>query len=229
MEKLQEVISYLNTLGIGGVGTFMYYLFKGVSEKVNILSDTINEQDKILKILREHTRELEKWRNDYKGMLNDFKEMGEKIDERKRVLINELQEAVNQKDKELAMIKSEQLKEINLKKESYERISFLEKQLTDTQNEMNSHLKILLPSSDSCKNIVEDDNIVSNENKFDVIGSLVSSEKICALKDWLYSLSGNLPNIIDSKSNSEINSINIANNNKKINIDNDKNIENKKV
>lgn len=145
MSNMSAAIQVLNFLGLGGVGIFIYYLFKGLSQRIKTLTEITKEQDKTLQIVRERALEMERWREDYKKIIDDFQDLGSKLDARRNELINELEDANKKKDTELAELKSAQLKEIELRQKSYEKVKELEQDLKKTKDELEHQYKILDP------------------------------------------------------------------------------------
>ena len=145
MNELTAIISGLNLLGLGGVGVFLYYLFKGLSEKIKTLTEITKEQEKTLAVVRDRAVELEKWRDEYKRMVSDFQDIGSKLDIRRNALVKELEEANRKKDGELSELKSAQIKEVELRQNSFHKAQELEKELTKTKAELDRQLKILQP------------------------------------------------------------------------------------
>jgi hypothetical protein len=69
MNDLSAIISVLNLVGLGGVGLFLYYLFKGLNERIKTLTDISKEQEKILAVVRQRAEEMEQWRKEYKFLV----------------------------------------------------------------------------------------------------------------------------------------------------------------
>jgi DNA repair ATPase RecN len=93
MKDLNSIISLLNLVGLGGVGAFLYYLYKGLTERINSLTELANEQNKTLEAVRGRAEEFDKLSQSYKKALTDFQEMGDKLETRRQELIKELEDA----------------------------------------------------------------------------------------------------------------------------------------
>jgi len=140
---MKEIVSVLNLIGLGGVGFFIYYLFKGLNQRINTLTEITKEQDKVLAVVRERAGEMQEWRKDYRTLFDEFQEIGAKLDARKNRLIKELEDANQQKDISLSELTAEKLKEIELRKQSYEKIQLLEYELKKNNIEFEQQWKIL--------------------------------------------------------------------------------------
>jgi DNA repair exonuclease SbcCD ATPase subunit len=145
--ELQTIVSWLNIIGLGGVGIFLYYLYKGLSERINTLTEVAREQTKTLEAVRTRAEEMDRLRESYKQAVSDFQEMGDKLEQRRSELVKELEAANQRKDAELAKLASLQLEELELQKRSLERIPKLEENLQKVVNELQTQLKILSPKS----------------------------------------------------------------------------------
>ena len=145
MSDLSAIISGLNLLGLGGVGVFIYYLFKGLTQKIKTLTEISEEQEKTLAVVRDRALELEKWREEYKRMVSDFQDIGSKLDQRRNNLVQELEDANRRKDAEVAELKTAQLKEIELRQKSFQRAQELEKELSSAKTELDRQIQILQP------------------------------------------------------------------------------------
>jgi len=87
MNDLSAIISALNLVGLGGVGLFLYYLFKGLNERIKTLTDISKEQEKILAVVRQRAEEMEQWRKEYKFLVEDFQDLGKRLDTRRNELV----------------------------------------------------------------------------------------------------------------------------------------------
>lgn len=106
MKDLAGIISILNLVGLGGVGVFLYYTFKGLNQRIKTLTEITSEQEKTLSVVRQRADEFEEWRKAYKTLVDDFSDLGRKLDERRKVLLQELEVANAQKTEELAQVKA---------------------------------------------------------------------------------------------------------------------------
>lgn len=146
MADLDTVISLLNLVGLGGVGVFLYYLIRGLRERIATLTELTQEQKKTLEAVRGRAEEMDRLSESYKRALIDFEEMGKKIEERRRELIKELEDANQRKDEQLAKLTSLQLEELELQKKSLERLPELEYKLAEAVHDLESQLRIVAPS-----------------------------------------------------------------------------------
>lgn len=156
MNVLTSIISILNLLGLGGIGIFIYYTIKGLRERINSLNKLVEEQQKTLDTVRERAEEISELSKYYKQVtedskkfMKDFQEMGEKLEKRRNELVKELEEANERKDTELAEFKEVELEKVKLRKQSWERIPELEKELKTVVSKLKSQLEILSPSMGS--------------------------------------------------------------------------------
>jgi uncharacterized membrane protein YccC len=145
MKDLNTILSSLNLLGLGGMGVFIFYLVKGLMERISSLTLLAEEQKKTLDAVRDRASETDKLSQSYKKALADFQDMGEKIEKRRRELIEEQERAIKRKDDELAKLASLQIQELELKEESLKRIPQLEKQLEEAVLELRKQLTIVIP------------------------------------------------------------------------------------
>jgi DNA repair exonuclease SbcCD ATPase subunit len=143
---LSTVISLLNFLGLGGVGVFLYYLFRGLKERIATLTELTQEQNRTLEAVRGRAEEMDRLSESYKRALLDFEEMGKKLEERRKELIKELEAASQRKDEQLAKFTNLQLEEIELKRQSLERLPELEEKLVAVVQDLESQLRIISPS-----------------------------------------------------------------------------------
>ena len=105
MGNLNTVISLLNFVGLGGVGIFIYYVYKGLKERIRSLSELAEEQKQTLEAVRERAIEIDKLSQYYKKAMEDFQNMGSMIENRRQELINEMEVSIKRKDKQLAELK----------------------------------------------------------------------------------------------------------------------------
>lgn len=66
MEDLQAIISILNFLGLGGLGAFLYFLVKGLKERIISLTALANEQKMTLETVRDRAEEAGRLSQSYK-------------------------------------------------------------------------------------------------------------------------------------------------------------------
>lgn len=142
---MKEILDVLNLVGLGGVSVFLYYLFKGLRERITTLTQLAEEQKKTLEAVRTRAEEMDRLSSAYKQAVSDFQEMGEKLDLRRKELIQELEAANERKDGELAKLANIQLQEIELKKKSLERLPELEKNLENAVRDLGRQLRIVAP------------------------------------------------------------------------------------
>jgi hypothetical protein len=146
MTDLTTIISALNLLGLGGLSLFIYYVIKGLRERVANLTELAREQKDTLEAVRTRAVEMDKLSKDYKQALTDFQKMGKRLDERRNELVKELELANQRKDVELARLAHLELEEIELKKQSLNRLPDIERKLDDTVAELSRQLKIVSPN-----------------------------------------------------------------------------------
>lgn len=146
MGEITSIVSVLNLLGLGGLGLFLYYIIKSLKERVANLTELAKEQKDTLEAVRTRALEIERLSKDYKQALTDFQEMGKRLDERRNELVKELELANQRKDLELARLAHLELEEIELKKQSLERLPDLERKLDETVSELGRQIKIVSPS-----------------------------------------------------------------------------------
>ena len=106
MEDLVNVISLPNPLGLGGLGVFIYWLVRGLSQRVSALTQLVNDQKDTLKAVRARANEMERLSGAYKKALCDYEKMGQKIDHRRDTLLRELEEDNKHKDEEVRRIRT---------------------------------------------------------------------------------------------------------------------------
>jgi len=145
MKDFNTIISLLNLLGLGGVGFFLYYLHKGLTERISNLSQLAKEQQKTISAVNERALEVDKLSKHYKQALEDFQDMGSKLENRRKELVDELEDANRRKDEQLTKLKELELQEIELKEKSLNKIPELEKQLQATIEQLRSQIEIVTP------------------------------------------------------------------------------------
>lgn len=145
MTDLNTIISALNLFGIGGMGLFIYYLIKGLKERINSLSELAEEQQKTLVVVKDRAEETDKLSQYYKKALEDFQDMGQKIEERRKELIREQEDAIRRKDDEIAKLTSLEIQELELKEKSFKKLPELERQLENAVKELKKQLTIIIP------------------------------------------------------------------------------------
>jgi hypothetical protein len=146
MGDITAIVSVMNFLGLGGLGLFIYYVIKGLKERIGNLTELAKEQKVTLDAVRERALEMDKLSKEYKQALTDFQDMGKKLDERRNELVKELELAIKRKDHDLARLTKLQLEQIEVKKKSLERLPDLERTLEETVSELSRQLRIVSPS-----------------------------------------------------------------------------------
>lgn len=144
---MELAISILNTLGLGGVAIYLYFVLTGLKDKINTLQGTIDAQKETLEAVRERAEEFNRLSKGYKQALDDFEHMGKKIDERRQELVKELEQANQRKDEKLIEFRTLELRELDLKQKSLEALPELEKRLAQVVTELDSKIEILTPST----------------------------------------------------------------------------------
>jgi hypothetical protein len=75
MVDVTAIVSVLNLLGLGGLGLFLYYVIRGLKERVANLTDLAEEQKRTLEAVRTRALEIDRLSQDYKQALTDFQDM----------------------------------------------------------------------------------------------------------------------------------------------------------
>jgi hypothetical protein len=140
---MQLVISVLNLLGLGGLALFIYFVWKGLRERIANLTALANEQKETLDAVRARATELDQLRKDYRQGLDDFQELGKRIDERRNELVNELETAVQKKDEQLAKTKQLEINQLKLQEDSLALLPQLQDRLTTTLQSLQAQIDIL--------------------------------------------------------------------------------------
>jgi len=144
---MELAFTILNSLGLGGVAIYLYFVLNGLKEKINTLQGTINAQKDTLEAVRERADEFNRLSKGYKQALDDFEQMGKKLDQRRQELVKELEEANQRKDEKLIEFRNLELKEIELKQKSLEALPEIESRLAQVVSDLDSKIKILAPSA----------------------------------------------------------------------------------
>lgn len=76
-------------------------MYKGLNDRVKNLTALTKEQKKTLEAVRERATEMDTWRRKYKELVQDFQELGGKLDARRNDLVKELEDANQKKDQQL--------------------------------------------------------------------------------------------------------------------------------
>lgn len=145
-ETLKTALQVLNSAGLVGVAGYMYWLFKGLRERVDNLKTLAEEQKATLQAVRDRAEEFDKLSQRYKAALSDFEEMGAKLEARRQQLVKELEDANLKKDGEIIELKKHQLAEVELKQKSYDRLPELVKNLQDLSTDLERQIRIIGPA-----------------------------------------------------------------------------------
>jgi hypothetical protein len=94
MGNITAIVSDLNLLGYEGLGLFIYYVIRGLKERIGNLTELAKEQKVTLDVVRARALEMDKLSKDYKEALMDFQDIGKKSDERRNKLVKELELAI---------------------------------------------------------------------------------------------------------------------------------------
>lgn len=180
MNDINTIITLLNFLGLGGIGLFIYYTFKGLNERITNLSKLAEEQRQTLDVVRERAGEYDKLSKCYKQTLEEFQEMGVKLEKRRKELVVELEEAIDRRDEKLEQVQIE-LKQIDLQEKSLNRFSELEEQFQNIIVDLQRQIEIITPKDTIEKylRLYIDSNKVKciyNESRIDIINYYNSSK-----------------------------------------------------
>ncbi len=146
---MSTVFEILNALGLGGLAVFIFFVFRSLGEKVSALQATVEEQNRTLKAARERAEELDRLRKHYKEAMADFQDLGAKIEQRRKLLISELETESERKDEELAKLKRIELEQIELAKASLEAMPRLRAQLDELLGDMRTQWQVLTAATRS--------------------------------------------------------------------------------
>ena len=133
---IAAVASSLNVLGLIGFG----FLVKGLKERIDNLTSLAKEQKETLEAVRERAAELDQLRKDYRQGVDDFLDLGKKLNELRSDVVNELEQAIKTKDEQLARTKQREL-------DSLDRIPELETRLAETITELKNQITIVAAAS----------------------------------------------------------------------------------
>lgn len=140
---MQLVISVLNLLGLGGLAVFIYLVWKGLRERITNLTVLAEEQKQTLEAVRARATELDQMRKDYKQGLDDYQELGTRLNERHKLLVIELEAAIQRKDEQLACAKQLELKDLELQQQSLALLPELQERLATTAKSLEAQINIL--------------------------------------------------------------------------------------
>jgi predicted nucleic acid-binding Zn-ribbon protein len=140
---MEQIILILNSLGLAGLAYFLHSVFSGLKKRIDTLQTTVNEQKETLNAVRERADEFNRLSKGYKQALEDFEAMGQKLETRRKEVVDELEEANQRKDQKLIEFRELEIKEIELKKQSLEAIPGIEARLKEVVSELESRIEIL--------------------------------------------------------------------------------------
>lgn len=143
MTDIGLILSGLNFLGLGGVAYFLYYLVKGLNQRIATLKDLAVEQAKTLEVVRERATEMGELSKSYKKAFFDHAKMSGKLDERRNELVTELEAANKRKDEELAAYTKVKIEELDLQQQSLKRMPDIQHRLEVVVAELQSQMRIL--------------------------------------------------------------------------------------
>jgi hypothetical protein len=130
------IVSSVNVLGLICFG----YLVKGLKQRIENLTLLAKEQKETLEAARTRAAELDQLRKDYRQGLTDYQDLGNKLNELRAEVVQELEQAVKSRDEKLAQTKQREL-------ESLDRIPQLEVQLTETIAELKQQVALVSSAS----------------------------------------------------------------------------------
>jgi DNA repair exonuclease SbcCD ATPase subunit len=136
---IAAILSGVNVIGLAVFG----FLVKSLRDRIENLTLLAKEQKETLDAVRTRATELDQLRKDYRQGLEDFQDLGKKLEDRRSQLVTELEQANKAKDDELARMKTLQLEELELKKRSLERIPEIEQRLSETVAELGRQMSLL--------------------------------------------------------------------------------------
>lgn len=136
---MQLVFAILNSLGLVGLGAFLWFIWRGLRDRIHTLQELAGEQTRTLTVVRERADEFDRLSQRYKKALSDFDEMGAKTEARRLQLVRELEEANKRKDAEIIALKEGELKKVEKEQESLEKISEITAQIEKLREEVRKH------------------------------------------------------------------------------------------
>jgi DNA repair exonuclease SbcCD ATPase subunit len=131
--NIAAIASCLNLLGLIVFG----YWVKGLRQRIENLHLLAREQKETVEVVRMRATELDQLRKDYRQGLDDFKDLGEKMNEIRAEIVKDLERAVKSKDEQLARTKQREL-------DSLDRFPELEKLLAKTIEELQRQISFLV-------------------------------------------------------------------------------------
>jgi len=131
--NIAAIASCLNLLGLIVFG----YWVKGLRQRIDNLNLLAKEQRETVEVVRMRAAELDQLRKDYRQGLDDFKDLGEKMNEIRAKIVTDLEQAVRCKDDQLARTKQREL-------DSLDRLPELEKLLARTIEELQRQISFLV-------------------------------------------------------------------------------------
>src|SRR5690349_18694324 len=141
-------------LELGGLGVFIWFCFRGLQQKIAALKataemqkDTLLAQSQTLATMERRIQEEEKIGALYKNLISD---LPKDVDNYKAVIrnlkdqvIQELQEALERKDGQLAELTRSRLDEIEKQEQVLEQLPALRKDLMETFQALEARLSVL--------------------------------------------------------------------------------------
>lgn len=102
---LAQAVEYLNLIGLGRVGVFVYFLFKSLHARIDGLHKLADEQATTLDAVRVRAEEMEALSASYKRAVVDQEEMLSIYKAHKNEELQELAQRIEAKDREIASLK----------------------------------------------------------------------------------------------------------------------------
>ncbi len=136
-----------NSAGLGGLGIALFFAWKALNNQIKTLQATLDAA-------KQRADEFEKLSEGYKKAVDDFNDMGEKLQSRREAVVREYEKAMAEKDEKLAEYKQKELEQIQMKEESYKNLNDLTEKVEDLAHKIDQNLKIL--SNDFTSNVIYD-------------------------------------------------------------------------
>lgn len=133
---MEVALSILNSLGLAGLGVFLWFIWQGLKDRIKSLRELTEEQGRTLEAVRERAQEFDRLSQRYKQALADFDEMTTKTEARRKQVVHELEDAMKKKDAEIVVLKKAELTKVEKEQEGLSKISELAAQIENLKKEM---------------------------------------------------------------------------------------------
>lgn len=110
---MQLVFLILNSLGLVGMGIFLFFVFRALKQEIAALRTLAEEQNQTLDVVRHRAEEFDRLSKGYKQALEDYEAMGKKLEARRTELVTELERANAAKDVAIAATKKQELEQLD--------------------------------------------------------------------------------------------------------------------